>query len=94
MKVKKLESVMAESDLIAEIMEHRNEIMSQLLGLLQHAVKAMEDKTREVLSFRMADFASFALKFALSAGSDEEERIRRIFEKLSTEQSQFAFGRG
>jgi transcription elongation factor Elf1 len=88
MKVKKIEDIISEEGLLTEIMEHRNEIMSEIIDLLQEAVQAMADKTREVLPFRMADFANFALKFARHVGN--EDSIREIFSKLSAEQSQFA----
>jgi len=88
MKVKKIENVVSEGELLTEIIDHRNEIMSEILDLLQGTVKAMEDKTREVIRFRMADFADFGIKFARHIGC--EDYIREIFTKLSAEQSQFA----
>lgn len=88
MKVKKIENVVSEEELLNEITDHRNEIMSEILDLLQGTVRAMEDKTREVIRFRMADFADFAIKFFRYIGC--EDSIREIFTKLSAEQSQFA----
>lgn len=88
MKVKKIENVVSEEELLNEIMKHRNEIMSQILTLLQAAVEALEDKTKEVHQFRMADFANFAVKWARRVGN--EDWIRQIFTKLGAEQSQFA----
>ncbi|MGA2465710.1 MAG: hypothetical protein ABSH06_15330 [Thermodesulfobacteriota bacterium] len=88
MKVKKIEDVISEDDLTNEILEHRNEIMSEILSQLQIAVEALEDKTREAHQFRMADFANFAVKF--SRFLKKEEFIRDIFTKLNAEQSQFA----
>jgi hypothetical protein len=88
MKVKKIENVVSEDELLKEIMNHRNEIMTEILTLLQAAVEALEDKKKEVHQFRMADFANFAVKWARRVGN--EDWIREIFTKLSAEQSQFA----
>ncbi len=89
MKVERLKRFVSEKKLLSEVMAHRNEILSEVLLKLQAIVRALraEYGVDDSSAFRMADFADFALKVARHEG--REEQLKRIFGKLSHEQSEF-----
>jgi len=89
MRVDRLATFKSERSLLAEVMEHRNEIMTEVIYHLQDVVRALRDAKDHDFSgaFRMADFADFAMKIARHAGI--ENQLEAIFQKLSHEQSVF-----
>lgn len=80
-----------EKALLDEVINNRNQIMSEVVYGLQEIVRALREKKEVNYSgkFRMADFADFAIKVAHIAGI--ENKVEEIFEKLSNEQSNFLF---
>ena len=89
MKVKRLNPILPENTLTSEILSRRNEIMSEILGLLRDCVMKLREKgSFESLAFRMADFSDFVMKVAQKVGDPEE--MKAIFIKLGMEQSKFA----
>jgi hypothetical protein len=80
----------AEERLLEVLHEHRNAIMSEMALLLQYVVKVLQDyEDWDVeTTFRMADFAIFALKYGRGNGTEAD--IRAIFAQLAREQKQFA----
>lgn len=88
-KVDRLSQFISEARLLDEVRQHRDDIMTEVLGQLQAVVRALhEHRAMDAEgSMRMADFAEFALKVARHSGV--EEQVRRLFEGLSEEQSVF-----
>lgn len=89
MKQERLEQYTNESELLKEVLKHRNEIMTEVVRYLQYILKALRDHEEADTSgsFRMADFASFSLKVARAMKVEGE--VEKIFEKLSSEQASF-----
>jgi hypothetical protein len=89
MKVERFEEFVAEKTLLAEVVARRNDILSEVIEKLQRIVRALraEQGVDDSSAFRMADFADFAVKVARHEGWGEQ--LRRIFEKLGHEQSEF-----
>jgi len=89
MKLDRLEKFTNENELLKEVLKHRNEIMTEVVHYLQYILKALRDYEEADTSgsFRMADFASFALKVARAMNAEGD--VKKIFEKLSSEQSSF-----
>ena len=89
MKVERFDPFVSEKLLLAEVMEGRDETLSEVIGRLQLIVRALhaEDGVGDSSAFRMADFADFATKVARHEGW--EEQLKRIFRKLGHEQSEF-----
>ncbi|MEE9269855.1 MAG: hypothetical protein V3V49_06295 [Candidatus Krumholzibacteria bacterium] len=89
MKVERFKAFISEKKLLAEVMGRRNEILSEGILKLQTIVRALraEDGVDDSGVFRMADFADFAMKVARHEGWGEQ--LKRIFGKLSHEQSEF-----
>ncbi len=71
-----------------QIAKSRNLLWTELLRDLNRIVAHLKETEGEVLdgSFRMADFASFALKVAQAEG--QEENARRIFEKMESRRTE------
>ncbi len=90
MKVERLKGFISERILLSGVMDSRNKIMSEVVSHLLEIVRALKSHGQviESISFRMADFARFATVLAQYAGI--EEKVKIIFEKLSTEQFEFA----
>jgi hypothetical protein len=90
LKLERRSSFGAEERLLEVLHEHRNAIMSEMVSLLQYVVKVLQDYDPwEVeTTFRMADFAIFALKYGRGNGTEAD--IRAIFTQLAREQKQFA----
>jgi hypothetical protein len=90
MQVERYETFRAEKTLLDEVLQNRNQIMSELVRHLQVVVRALqaEQDADDSGIFRMADFAAFAVKVARHAGI--EIQMKAIFEKLTSEQSAFA----
>ncbi|MBU2626254.1 MAG: ATP-binding protein, partial [candidate division Zixibacteria bacterium] len=90
MKVDRLgDQIVSESDLRDEILSIRNQLMTEILYFVQDALKGLREnsKLKVTSSFRMADFASFAIRIAEFGGiRDEIETILRLTEG---EQSDF-----
>jgi hypothetical protein len=90
MKVERYETFRAEKALLDEVLQNRNQIMSEVVRHLQRIVQALraEQDADDSGIFRMADFAEFAMKVARHAGI--ETQMKAIFKKLTSEQSAFA----
>jgi hypothetical protein len=90
MKVERHETFRAEKALLDEVLQNRNQIMSEVVRHLQRVVQALraEQDADDSGVFRMADFATFAMKVARHVGI--ERQMKAIFEKLMSEQSAFA----
>ena len=90
LKLERRATFSSEHKMLAELHEHRDAIMTEIVSLLQYVVKSLQnyDDWDVETTFRMADFAIFALKYA--RGNGTEDAMRAIFEKLSHEQKQFA----
>jgi hypothetical protein len=79
----------AESELLAEVLGKRNVLMTAVLRQAQAAIdalKATQGRTYRT-AFRMADFATFALRLGDATGS--RQQIEELFEKLGEEQAAF-----
>ena len=85
LRTRRLEGFIRESKLLAEVLQCRNQLMSELLEELQaivgHLASAAEIPS---VSIRMADFASFALQVGALWGCREE--IEETFQKLEQAQ--------
>jgi len=92
MKVARFDSFRAERELLDEVVESRNRVMSELIHHLQEIVQALKAEAGNNYSgtFRMADFADFAMKVGRQMGV--EEALDSVLEKLSCEQTAFALG--
>ncbi len=90
LKVKRFEKFVSEADLLDELAEHRNVILTEVVGKLQECVKALKDEQGKNYSseFRMADFYSLAMKLSPCFGIEKKE-VRSVFFKLSRLQSSF-----
>ena len=80
----------SETMLLARLEENRDALFSEIVHLLQDVLRARESTAdREYqTTFRMADFADFALRIADHQGQVAE--MEGIFEKLADEQADFA----
>jgi len=89
MKVQRFDAFTSEKALLAELLQHRQQIMSEVVYHLQEVVRALRagQGTDDSGAFRMADFADFAMKVARYAGV--EDQVKVIFTKLTYEQSAF-----
>jgi hypothetical protein len=79
----------AESELLSAILKDRDRIMTVVLRQLQAAIKALQETAgREYkTTFRMADFATFALRIADVNGG--RETLEDIFDRMGDEQAAF-----
>jgi hypothetical protein len=85
----RMEKFTAEGELREKLAAERNLLMTELVGELQGALRALElnrDKQYDV-SFRMADFGAFLLKVADANGRLREAET--MFERLGKEQLAF-----
>jgi len=90
MKVKRYMTFKAENSILKEVDTNRDAILSETIWRLQaitRALRAADGKVEDGV-FRMVDFADFAIKTSRCFG--KEDQIRRVFDKLSREQSFFA----
>lgn len=89
MKVSRLEEFRSEKDMLSEIIENRNQIMTEVIYRLKDILKALHEFKHVEFrgKLRMADFASFAYKVALGEGKGQE--METIFNKMASEQSSF-----
>jgi hypothetical protein len=89
MKVQRYRTFISEKTVLAELLEKRQQIMSEVIYRLQQVVRALREGqgTDDSGAFRMADFANFAIKVARHTGV--EEQVNMIFTKLTHEQSAF-----
>ena len=87
--MQRFERFVPESQLLADLLANRDRIMTEITGHLQEIVKCLGDQENETYSsrFRMADFASFALKIACCQGWGEQ--MDSILRKLADEQTSF-----
>lgn len=79
-----------EHEIISEILENRNSILTELLALAQLVIKNMTTgpQTGYVGDLRMADFASFAT--IVGGATGDLERVQSILKKIGNSQAQFA----
>jgi hypothetical protein len=89
MKVGRFTNWISEKSLLQEVINGRNELISEVTEHLREAVTALKQShgRNDGSSFRMADFADFAIKIARYAGI--ENKVHEIFGKLTYEQSAF-----
>ncbi len=68
--VLRFETFTPESKLLAELEEHRDRVMTEVVGHLQEIVRVLRDRAGKTYPtrFRMADFADFALRLAHAQG--------------------------
>lgn len=87
-KMKRFEKFTSERELIAEILAYRNHLWTEWLNNLNVIISSLKrENESHVSSFRMADFADFALKVSRCLG--KEAYAQAIFDKMSREQSEF-----
>jgi hypothetical protein len=81
----------AEQELLAAVLKDRDRILTAVLRRLQHAIRALRATTgREYRTrFRMADFATFALRIA--DANSGHEALQSIFNRMGEEQTSFTF---
>ena len=79
----------SEAELQQEVNSLRNAAMTEAVGHLQEIVRALRSERKKSYrtGFRMADFASFSLKWAHSQGWGD--KMEAILEKLAQEQTIF-----
>jgi hypothetical protein len=89
MKVQRFDAFKSEKSLLTELLQNRQQIMSEVVYHLQEVVRALRagQGIDDSGAFRMVDFADFAMKVARYAGV--EEQVKVIFTKLTHEQSAF-----
>lgn len=83
--------VIPEHELINQVKDNRNKIMTEIMYALQKVIKIFKQEGNNGYSgdFRMSDFASFAVKVAKTEGRQNE--INKILRKLSRIQTDFTF---
>ena len=88
-KVKRIDNFIAEAELLAEVINRRDDAMSEVVEELQRMVQALQESCGERMSFthRMADFASLAVRVS---SPDHREEVKAILDLLSKEQSSFS----
>ena len=89
-QVDRLERFVSESALLAEVDKHRDDVLTGVVGQLQGIVEAIQVRgsRSHSTSFRMADFADFALTIANAEGWGDE--MLHILDRLAAEQARFA----
>lgn len=90
MKVERFDKFIPEKDLLKEVLDNRNQIMTEVAYRLQEVIQALHATRDQIfeIDFRMADFAQFALRIARHEGNEDE--VHAIFKKLTQEQSIFS----
>jgi hypothetical protein len=80
----------AEQELLAAVLKDRGRILTAVLRRLQHAIRALRATTgrQYKTSFRMADFATFALRISEADGG--REALESIFERMGEVQASFS----
>lgn len=87
-KLKRLTSFTSEHEILSEIYEHRNEILSDIVLIIQNILSAMDSGTEYSGEVRMADFASFMVKASEAEGMTEV--VDSILKKLPGIQAEFS----
>jgi len=87
---KRIDKFIPENELISEVIENRNEIMSYIMLELQEIIKALkETKGRKYQTkFRIADFAVFGLKINDAKGLKSD--FESLLDRVGTIQKDFA----
>jgi hypothetical protein len=94
LNLKTLQKVIPENELLAQIKENRDAILTELINKMPSVISALKKASPVIsdTSFRMADFANFAYKsaFPIFMGRMTNDKIQamldRIFLKLSASQ--------
>ena len=88
--VDRLDTFVPESQMLAELVQFRDEIWTEVISRLQELVRVFQDQKGKNYSsqFRMADFADFCLRIAHTEGWGE--RMEAILEQLKNMQTSFA----
>ncbi len=91
MKVDRYQSFKAEADVLADVLEQRDQLWTEIVFTLQKIVSALEAEktTRIEQDLRMGDFGTFCLKVAKHIRPWGQEIVKGIFRKLMREQSYF-----
>ena len=89
MKVSRYNSFKAPEKVLSEVIDHRNDIMTEIAYQIQEILHALQSDNHDcdADSFRMADFGEFALRIAHYCGMADQ--VRQILKKTTTEQSAF-----
>lgn len=84
-----LQEFYTEATIIDPLLQHRSEILSQVVNNLQKILRRIKDEPFETYksSFRMADFANFTARFLGSCDKAEEllHKIRKTQKAIATE---------
>jgi hypothetical protein len=90
LKVDRLDEKRPEGKLLAAVAEHRNAMWSELLDELNAIVGCLKHATdSDPVSFRMADFASFALR--VGSMWNRRNEVEQAFRKLEEAQAELVF---
>jgi hypothetical protein len=90
LSVERLVEKLPEGELLSAIEKNRNVMWSELLDMLNEIVRQLRQPAESSrLQFRMADFASFALRVATTWGCRKE--VETIFAKLEQAQADLVF---
>jgi hypothetical protein len=87
-KVKRLEKFIPESEILADVYENRNEILTDLILTIQNILNTIDSASGYSGDVRMADFANFMVKAATAEGKDVQAEM--ILQKLPSMQAEFA----
>jgi hypothetical protein len=86
LRLERLVEMQPEGELLSAIVKNRNVMWSELLDELNAVVRYLQRTPKPIrIQFRMADFASFALKVAATWGCRKE--VAAIFSKLEQAQA-------
>lgn len=89
MRVERYKEYRPENEVLQEVLENRNPILSEIIYSIQKLIKVFQDKNDETYStsFRMGDFAAFFIKAGEAEGKQNE--VSRILNKLVDIQNDF-----
>jgi hypothetical protein len=96
-RLESLTDVIPENDLVAAVINHRNEILSEMVNQMPGIIAALQEDAPSSINraFRMADFATFAYKAAFPIFSERlnetevAEMLDKVFGKLITSQKAY-----
>ena len=96
-KLETLSTVIPENELVSEILNHRDQILIEMLNKTPGIISALQDRKHAIVnrSFRMADFANFAYKsaYAIFRARMTDDEIRgmldKVFDKLVASQRSY-----
>ena len=90
LRVERIQQFASESARLTDVRAQRNVVVGAILKDVGRAVRELaHDRSTHATSFRMADFADFAIKVAPIVGKTGEE-IRQMLDRLTNQQMGFA----